>query len=330
MARKALLLASLSAAALAACFQPSLSLREGQVLVDSTGGALTTDAGARIDIPAGAVAAPTAFSLRPSEALLPSAWKSAGPAWLARPEGLQFAAPATVTLPVTAGEGYEVQVATARQGSDDFELLETTRSGAAVSARASHFSVFVPVVVGERDGGAAGPDRDAGTVEPSDAGFQRPDVGSLRWDAGRALACPAPDAGYCILSFDLLDCSFKSACSDLSATRDVVCSGATCTCRVGFDAWTVPWSGACSADDFRNLWTCGCGFPVLRSSPPCPDAGAWPGPGLPLGESCARDEECASGYCFSTFCTQGCDEATPCPCGFGCAKAYGVCASVAW
>jgi hypothetical protein len=290
-------LTMLVASGLAACFSPAQQ-RDEATTIGSSGGTVQSPAGARIDVPAGAVSKTVSIKIAATELAAVPGYQIVGTAFLAEPADLTFAQSVTITVPYDEAQAgsAEVRVATAPGASTDFVLLDSTQRAADVSASAPRLGLFVAVTA------VAVPGRDAGRE------------------------CAIPAAGYCVFHPEDLApqaCAWKSPCSfDGNITSDLSCSGTSCTCEIRGDLPTVDtkvdWNGDCSPENYRLLWTCGCGFPALVDAPPCPDAGMDTGMGAPLGGACVHDPDCSSGMCYGSFCSRACSSAAPCPCGFAC------------
>jgi len=133
--------------------------------ISPDGGTLTTAQGVSVDVPAGALAAPTTLTVESMPSAIPSTGTVAltggsatsaiavGTPFVFGPEGTTFSVPVTVTLPFDATKlptgktSAAIQIATASVGTSAFTLLTTTVVDTShVSAPTSHFSAFVPVV----------------------------------------------------------------------------------------------------------------------------------------------------------------------------------------
>jgi hypothetical protein len=137
------LLALLAAGVLAACGgrvePPSLNQ------VGPAGGSVTIN-GVRIDVPAGALSAPTTLSVSPTTTspAAPQGATAVGTAFDLGPAGTTFAQPVTVTLPFDAtqvGSGNEA-VLFKGNGTDWAELPAQTIAAGSVSATTTSFSPF--------------------------------------------------------------------------------------------------------------------------------------------------------------------------------------------
>ena len=124
--------------------------------VGSAGGEVSGASGARVSIPAGALASATSITAAAAaSAPTPAGTTVVGSAVTFGPEGQQFSVPVTVTLPFSpsllpAGKNAEsVVVYTAPVGSSTYTALATSVVDAThVAAKVSHFSSFVPAVAG--------------------------------------------------------------------------------------------------------------------------------------------------------------------------------------
>ncbi len=122
--------------------------------IGAEGGTVEHPTGARLLIPAGALATATTMSVTGIEA--PSATALGGPAlgqgFQMEPDGLAFQKPITVVLPfdatlLPAGSTVaQAQVLTAPNGSTEFAALETTvdSTSGRLEAKTLHFSQYVP------------------------------------------------------------------------------------------------------------------------------------------------------------------------------------------
>jgi hypothetical protein len=186
--------------------------------VGSTGGNVSTGSGVAIDVPSGALSANTNITIAPlGSTPAPSSALVVGGAYVFGPEGQQFTSPVTVTLPINASDlppgatASDVVILTAPQGSTSFVSLgATVLDSTHVQTTTTHFSVFVPAVLGvQTDAGFivdAGASTDGGVDGGHDAGH--PDAGcpNIMCNGGcfdNACQChnPSPSA-----------CGFNTAC----------------------------------------------------------------------------------------------------------------------
>jgi hypothetical protein len=66
---------------------------------------------------------------------------------------------------------------------------------------------------------------------------------------------------------------------------------------------------------------------LLGTDPPAWATG-WPTDpaySQPVGTGCDLPEQCPSGICHEGVCTRLCNDASPCPPGFGCSVDFGIC-----
>lgn len=165
-------LAGLAVLSLCGCFS---SVSEGRI--GPEGGELRAG-GVVLTVPPGALSEPTRLTISDDSTLPPAGTRAVGKAVQLGPAGLVFAQPITLELPVTRAPSV-VQVLTAPDGTRNFEKLPTTNLGAAVQARVSHFSIFIPVTEDTDVTSDAG--ADAGVT--SDAGAGDAGAGPFTGDA---------------------------------------------------------------------------------------------------------------------------------------------------
>ncbi len=109
--------------------------------VGSEGGTLAVE-GATLTIPAGALAGPTTLTMTQDTAPTPGGYEAYSPLYRFEPEGLTFAKPVVVSIPMTV-PGADQRAATlfwSRQGATGYERLSASVSGGIVTANVTHFS----------------------------------------------------------------------------------------------------------------------------------------------------------------------------------------------
>ncbi|HEX4381790.1 MAG TPA: hypothetical protein VH083_02530 [Myxococcales bacterium] len=106
------------------------------VVTPASGGTISLDGGATLEVPPGAVSADTTITIARSSETPPDGALS--PIFVFGPEGATFAAPITVTIPAsgTAGSIYW----TTAGSSTQYETVTTTFAGGAARGQISHFS----------------------------------------------------------------------------------------------------------------------------------------------------------------------------------------------
>jgi len=126
-------------------------------VVGPAGGTLVHPTGAQLVVPAGALASDVELSITgaeaPGQATLGA--PAVGQAFVLRPDGQQFTAPLTITVPVDPtlvqqanADASELRLRLAPQSTMAFVELATTADTAAqtLTAQLTHFSIIVPVV----------------------------------------------------------------------------------------------------------------------------------------------------------------------------------------
>ncbi len=341
------------------CFQPAddrpLTPAPTPVSGVSPEGGTVELAGLRLDFPPGAVREVTPVTIEPTDVPAPAGHRRIGGKYLLGPEGASFGQPVKMTfsLDQPVAEGAAVKVATAPQGSTQFELLEAVVADGRLVATTVHFSTFQPVIVLAGDAGEqplpdAGAPEDAGTPEdagldggaavdagtPADAGLD----GGAAVDAG-TLCDPGIDAGACgYISHTTAptSCRFQAYCQ--GGRQTLTCTGTGCTCEFGSTRWTFSAPYDCAERTMMERWTCECGFAPRPTGPiACVAPGTNVSDGgtqlysLPIGAICpggtgGGGQSCAYGLCFNgTFgwtCTRACDHGFYCPCGWRCVQWY--------
>lgn len=123
--------------------------------IGPSGGTLSVG-GAELVVPPGALSQPTSLSLTQTSDAAPAGYALRSPLYRLGPDGLTFATPATIRLPVS-GNAAGAQIYLSRAGGG-YEALQTTLTGSTASASISHFSaVFVGVPTGGGGGTCVGP-----------------------------------------------------------------------------------------------------------------------------------------------------------------------------
>jgi ZU5 domain-containing protein len=112
--------------------------RTGTV-VDASGGVVTVPGGGTMTIPVGALAGPTTLEVRISTTSRADGVTPLSPMYEFLPDGLLFARPVTVTLPVPAGTT-SASVYWSRLGAPGFDAIGGTIDGDTVTAETVHFS----------------------------------------------------------------------------------------------------------------------------------------------------------------------------------------------
>ena len=106
------------------------------------GGVVTTPSGLAIAIPFGALDRATTITVTTTAAAPPAGIGAVSPVYKFEPEGLLFARPVTVTLPMPAGVTTGA-VYWSRLGGTDFERIGGTVSAGTITAETFHFSLAV-------------------------------------------------------------------------------------------------------------------------------------------------------------------------------------------
>jgi len=177
-------------------------------IIGPAGGTVASSDGASIVVPAGALEADTTITITSDpSAPLPVDMTAAGTPVLLEPEGLRFAAPVRVTMPLAAGPpSRAIGVYRAPRGTIAFEpLTGATQDGASVTAETLALGVFVPATVA--CAGACSADPDAGTCACSGRCL------------GVAYAVRCADGGCACQN----DASTSAACLDVRRTFRETC-----------------------------------------------------------------------------------------------------------
>jgi hypothetical protein len=132
-----------------------------EMAIGASGGTVSNADGSGVMIPSGALGATVTITVSsPASAPAPASSAVVGDPLVLGPEGQTFSTPATVSLafdPERLPSGRtaaNVVIMTAAVGSNNYAPLTTTVVDSThVSAQTSHFSVFVPVVLGGGGGG---------------------------------------------------------------------------------------------------------------------------------------------------------------------------------
>jgi hypothetical protein len=272
--------------ALTACTEDTVGL----ATIGPAGGKVMASDGANVSVPKGALAEPVDVTITPrSDAPPPPDATPVGRAYLLEPEGQQFEQPVAIELrfdpsllPARSNAG-DVVVLTAPAGTNDYTALPTTLTGPdRVRALTTHFSWFVPGVIGPppppppplgRDAtvvdGAEDPDAGepadgetsvADGATESDGPIEEPDAGlwpdaepidSEPIDAGAADTAPtdagSADAGSCgpdgTACFDGIPGGAAGMCMNGQCVAVPTCTQAGGVCGVNSDCC----SGLCNA-----------------------------------------------------------------------------------
>lgn len=155
--------------------------------IGPAGGSVSASSAAAVAIPAGALPSAKTITITASPASpRPAGAAIVGTPYILGPEGLTFSSSVTVTVafdPLLLPSGAsakDVQLFTAPAGSSNFTALATQLVDAThVSARAAHFSVFVPVVP-NADASLPG-DGDATIADASSSSFSDADSLAGTW-----------------------------------------------------------------------------------------------------------------------------------------------------
>jgi hypothetical protein len=156
--------------------------------IGPTGGTVSASSGVSIGVPPGALTSTATITIQDlNTPPAPAGAAVVGPGYHFGPEGQQFAAPVQVTLPFKASDlpsgttAQEVVILTAPEGSSSFTSLGGTLTDSThVQATTTHFSVFVPAVIGTFNDAGFVPDSGP-LAHPStpDAGLHAPDGGAF-------------------------------------------------------------------------------------------------------------------------------------------------------
>lgn len=140
-----------------ACGGTGTAQRDGSGTVGASGGTVSSSSGARLDVPAGALAAATTLTVQATGDVAPGG----APVFRLGPDGTTFARPVTITLPLPPGVAAPA-VYWSRPGSTvSFDVVPATVTAGGVVAEGSHFSsVFVGPSTGEAVCASAGPGAD--------------------------------------------------------------------------------------------------------------------------------------------------------------------------
>ena len=171
-------------------------------MIGAAGGTVSGPSGAKVVIPAGALASDTAIaiSLAPSSAALPEGNASVGPVFAFTPHGQTFLLPVTITVPVDPAQmpaGATVRLHKTMNGAAGpwQEVAGATLAGNLLSGQVTSFSDVVPTVGMTTPG-------DQAVVAPAAATFTVNAIGGTppftyeweRSDDGGMTFAPAPGA----------------------------------------------------------------------------------------------------------------------------------------
>lgn len=110
--------------------------------LDSTGGKVTLEGGPTLTIPAGALDQPTNIQIVVTDAPGPVGVTPLSAVYRFLPEGLLFARPVTVTLPLSPGVN-AASVYWSRLGASGFDPIGGSVAGGLITAQTAHFSLGV-------------------------------------------------------------------------------------------------------------------------------------------------------------------------------------------
>lgn len=129
---------------------PAATNTPASAMIGAEGGTLTGADGVSLDVPAGALTAPTAITVTPATGLtaLPAGVTAAGAAYTFTPDGLVFAKPVTLHIPTTSASAALFVLASGASTWAPVPGAVTT--GGFVTAGIMHFSSY------EAGGGGAG------------------------------------------------------------------------------------------------------------------------------------------------------------------------------
>lgn len=113
---------------------------QAQQVVGPAGGTLDAGGGFRLDIPPGALAAPTTIRIEATDRAAPATYSPASPLYAFYPDGTTFAKPVQVTLPVPAGQPRPAIYWSDRASPDAYSAAGGTPSGDGISTFVDHFS----------------------------------------------------------------------------------------------------------------------------------------------------------------------------------------------
>lgn len=109
-----------------------------QALIGAPGGTVVLE-GARLEIPAGALAEDTLITITVTDAVVEDPFVGFSPVFAFEPHGLRFASPVTVTLPFTGSQELATLYWTVGE-TDAYAALETRIEGGLAVAETEHFS----------------------------------------------------------------------------------------------------------------------------------------------------------------------------------------------
>lgn len=228
-------------------------------VVDGTGGTVT-EAGARVDVPAGATSDSLEIGLRvisaSDTAPLPADLVAAGPAVVVTPHGATFAMPVQITVPVTEGAADRV-LRLDDEGDTTWEVVEAEVGATMAIVATDRFSIYMAAssemscatscsldnaglsCAGCESGMCAGGGTDTMTFSCEC------DPASLTWRCCEGAACASPGA----------DAGPSSCASECSLDNEgLSCAG--CTTGAGCAAGGSSGSYECDCDPTTTTWTC--------------------------------------------------------------------------
>lgn len=123
------------------CSGSKKSTTTQSAIIGASGGTVSSSSGATIEVPAGALSGDQTFAIEETEESIPAGGALDGKVYRLKPEGVTFAKPVKVTLPVTVSTKKPVMLR--KSGSAAWQPIAITAPGdTKLSAYTSHFSLF--------------------------------------------------------------------------------------------------------------------------------------------------------------------------------------------